>query len=63
MIKVTGTIELPQLRGVEVSPGVFLLGEPTPVEGTALMRCLADVGGALAVVELRVSFGRESNKA
>lgn len=53
-----GTITLPKLDGTEIRPGVFLIGEPTPVPGTDKMRMLANVGGALALVELRFSFGK-----
>jgi len=51
-----GEMQLPKMDGIEVSDGIILLGEPTPVPGTALMRCLANVYGALAVIELKISF-------
>lgn len=51
------TAQFPKLEGTEVSPGIFLMEEPRPVEGTNLMRCLANVYGALAVIELKISFG------
>lgn len=51
-----GALTLPKLDGREVSPGVWLIGEPSPVAGTDKMRCLANVGGALALVELRLRF-------
>jgi hypothetical protein len=54
----TGTMTLPKLDGVEIQPGVFLIGEPTPVKGTSLLRCLANVYGALALIELKISFAR-----
>jgi hypothetical protein len=49
-----GTVELPKTDGCEIRPGVFLIGEPTqrPDLGPNKMACLADVGGALCVVEL-----------
>lgn len=52
----TGTIQLPRMEGQQVAPGVWLIGEPTPIPGTSLLRCLADVNGALCVVELSVKF-------
>jgi hypothetical protein len=52
----TGELTLPKMDGKEVAPGVWLVGEPTPVPGTDKMRCLADIGGALGMVELKISF-------
>jgi hypothetical protein len=51
-----GALSLPSLDGHEVSPGVWLVGEPTPVAGTDKLRCLANVGGCLCLVELRLKF-------
>ena len=51
-----GTLKMPALDGREISPGVLLIGEPTPVVGTDKMRCLANVNGALVLVELRLRF-------
>ena len=51
-----GTVTLPKLDGHEASPGIFLVGEPTPVEGSDKLRCLANVNGALCVVELRLKY-------
>lgn len=51
-----GELEFPKLDGREISPGIILMGEPTPIPGTNLMRCLANVGGALCVVELSLKF-------
>lgn len=51
-----GTLNLPKVDGMEVRPGVILIGEPTPVVGTDKMRCLANVAGALCVVELSIKF-------
>lgn len=53
---ITGKMMLPDLDGVEISPGIFLIGKPTAIEGTTKLRCLADVGGALCIVELNVAF-------
>jgi hypothetical protein len=53
---IEGTMTLPTMDGLEVSPWVFLIGEPTPIPGTDKLRCLANVSGALAIVELKVRF-------
>ena len=53
---ITGELELPKLDGKEISPGIFLIGEPSPVDGTDKLRCLANVGGMLALVELTLTF-------
>ena len=50
-------ISLPKMDGIEIKPGVWLIGEPRPVPGTNKLTCLAQVGSALAVVELKVTFG------
>lgn len=50
-------MHLPKFDGIELEPGIILIGEPTPIENTNLMRCLANVSGTLALVELRVKFG------
>jgi hypothetical protein len=51
-----GSLNLPKMDGTEVRPGVVLIGEPSPVVGTDKMRCLANVLGALCVVELGIKF-------
>lgn len=51
-----GVIHLPNLDGVEIQPGVVVIGEVTPIPDTNLLRALANVAGALCVVELRVCF-------
>lgn len=51
-----GAVTLPKLDGHEVSPGVWLIGEPTPVPGTDKLRGLAEVQGCLCTVELRLRF-------
>jgi len=53
---IEGTVELPKMDGMEVCPGVILIGEPTPMPGTDKLRCLANVLGALCVVELSIKF-------
>jgi len=51
-----GKLELPKMDGYEIRPGITLIGEPTPVEGTDKLRCLANVLGSLCVVELSIKF-------
>lgn len=53
---IAGSIVMGPLDGREIAPGVYLVGEPTPIPGSDKMRCLANVGGALCLVELRVRF-------
>jgi len=50
---------MPKLDGVEIQPGVTLIGEPSPMPGTDKMRCLANVAGCLCLVELRIKFRGE----
>lgn len=58
----TGTMTLPKLDGHEINPGVFLIGEPTPVAGTSLLRCLANAYGSLVLIELKISFARAQSE-
>lgn len=51
-----GEMILPNLDGVEIRPGVILIGTGSPVPGTSKLRCLANVMGALCVVELSIKF-------
>lgn len=60
MCELVGELKLPKMDGHEAALGVWLIGEPTPIPGTDKMRCLADVGGALCVVELGIKFGEPS---
>jgi hypothetical protein len=57
-----GDVILQPMDGKEMSPGVFLIGEPSPVEGSDKLRCLANVGGALCLVELRLRFAAAQEK-
>jgi hypothetical protein len=52
----TATITLPKLDGKEIKPGVFIIGEPTPIPGTNLLRALADYRGSLCLIELNIKF-------
>jgi len=52
----TGYMTLPKMDGYEVRPGIVLIGEPSPITGTDKLRCLANVMGTLAVVELSIKF-------
>jgi hypothetical protein len=56
MTNLLGELQLPKMGGTEVTPGVVLIGEPAPVPGTDRLRCLANVCGCLALVELRIRF-------
>jgi hypothetical protein len=53
---IEGSLDLPKMDGVEIRPGVRLIGEPTPVPGTDKLRALANVLGCLCVVELSITF-------
>lgn len=55
-MKPEGLVTLPPMDGLEVTPGITLIGEPSPVPGTNLLRCLANVGGMLCLIELRLTF-------
>jgi hypothetical protein len=54
---IEGTANFPKMDGKEIQPGITLIGEPSPVAGTNKLRCLANVLGALCVVELSIRFG------
>jgi hypothetical protein len=54
-----GTLTIPKMEGKEISPGIWLIGEPTPVPGTDKLRCLAQIGNALGLVELCLKFGEK----
>ena len=49
---------LPKMDGVEITPGIFLIGEPVPRPdlGKTALVCLANVYGMLATVELSIKF-------
>jgi len=51
---IIGELKLPKMDGVMIRPGVQLIGEPSVVDGQ--LRCLANVAGALCVVELSVTL-------
>ena len=51
-----GVMHLPKMDGVEIRPGVVLIGEPMPEVGKTTMRCLANVYGVLCVIELKLKF-------
>lgn len=56
MERCCGAMSFANMDGKEVSAGIILIGEPTPVAGTNFLRCLANVYGSLAVVELKLVF-------
>lgn len=55
-------VQLEKMDGKEFPGGmvaggkIVLIGEPTPIAGTDKLRCLANVNGALALVELSIKF-------
>ena len=51
-----GEMKLPKLDGYEIRPGITLIGEPLPVEGTNKLICLANVFGSLCRIELSIKF-------
>lgn len=51
-----GEVTLPKMDGHEIRHGVYLVGEPWPVPGTSLLRCLCSYMGACAIVELSIKF-------
>lgn len=59
---VRGSLDLPKMDGEEICPGIVLIGEPSPVLNTNKLRCLANVLGALCVVELSIKFVATVNK-
>ena len=56
-----GKVILPKCDGVEITPGIWLIGEPVPRPdlGKTSMACLADVSGELAVVHLTLKWPKE----
>lgn len=57
-----GEMKLSKMDGTEISPGIWLIGEPTPVAGSDKLRCLAQVGSAIALVELAIKFPQPANQ-
>lgn len=53
---IEATMNLSSMDGLEVKPGIKLIGEPTPQIGTDKLRCLANVNGMLCLVELSIKF-------
>ncbi len=49
-------LTLPKMHDTEISPGIFLIGEPTPIPGSNKLRCLANISSALVVLELSLKF-------
>lgn len=61
--KPTGLMTLPKMDEVEIRPGIRLIGEPTPIPGTNKLSCLANVFGALCLVELSIKFAAAQEKS
>lgn len=53
---ILGEMALSKMDGLEVKPGITLIGEPYPIPGTSKLQCLANVFGMLAIVELSIKF-------
>ena len=58
-----GELILPKMDGVEITPGIFLIGEPVPRPdlGKTALVCLAEVRGMLALVQLSIVFKEKLN--
>ena len=54
----TGYVTMPNLDGMEIKPGVFLIGNgtPRPDLGPNKLACLANVDGMLCTVELSINL-------
>lgn len=57
--RIEGELILPKLDGVEIRPGVVILGEPVPIPGTDKLSALANVVGCLCRIELKITFKGE----
>jgi hypothetical protein len=57
---IESVMTLPKMDGMEVRPGITLIGEPAPMPGTDKLRCLANVAGMLCVIELSIKFKAEA---
>jgi hypothetical protein len=55
------TMTMPKMDGHEIRPGIYLIGEPTPIPGTNKMTALADYYGALALVEIVMRFAADGD--
>jgi len=53
-----GYVSLHDMNGMEIKPGIFLIGNPTPRPdlGPNSLVCLANVNGALCTVELSINL-------
>ena len=59
-----GNITIPDTDGIDIEPGIVLIGNPIPrpdLSPTALV-CLANVYGALGLVQLSIKFKDKANK-
>ena len=54
MLIVEGTLS--KMDGLEIQPGITLIGEPTPIPGGNKLRSLANVYGSLCLIELTMKF-------
>ena len=62
--EVTGTIRISETDGVEILPGIFLIGEPSPRPdlGPTALVCLANIQGMLGLVQLSIKFRSGDDK-
>ncbi len=64
---IIGYADLPilmqDLEGKEISPGVTIIGEPSLIPNSNKLRALANVNGALCVVELSISIKFTDNES
>jgi hypothetical protein len=63
-MSIEGRITLPKMNGTEISPGIWLIGEPTPRPdlGKTALVCLANVFGTLGLVQLSIKFKENKNE-
>lgn len=46
--------DLSELDGLEISPGITIIGTASPTDNPEIMRCLANICGCLGLIEIRV---------
>jgi len=53
--------DLNKLDGLEVHPGITIIGKGMPIPGTNLMRCLANIDGQLGLIEVKITFAESKD--
>ena len=58
VVQLSGQLTIPKTDGVEVAPGIVLIGKPSPRPdlGDNVLVCLANIKGMLGLVQLRMRF-------